>query len=68
MREGPDKSNVQHSTQPRLAAEESETGSSAKRALKRQAGQVPLTHGAGRPEPNMPVHAPIWYRHWGLNE
>jgi hypothetical protein len=65
MREGPDKYNVQ------VATETKETGLSAKRILNRQAEQVPPAElGAGRPETKMaiPMRAPLWYRHWGLNE
>jgi hypothetical protein len=58
--------------QPRVMADGNETGSSAKRNLNRQKEQSPLPAacGGGGPETKMlmPVRAPVWYRHWGLNE
>jgi hypothetical protein len=70
MREGADKNYVEHSLQAKVSIEVNETGSGAKRNLSRQEEHVsPATHVA-RPETGMviPEHAPMWYRHWGLNE
>jgi hypothetical protein len=69
MREGPDKSNGQHCLPARVATEVKATGTTATRLLNRQEEQFPTAaRGVGWPEPNMPVRAPMWYRHWGLNE
>jgi len=72
MRKGPDKDNVQHPLQAKVVAQGKETGSSAKRNVNGQEEQVslPAVSGGGWPVPKMPepVRAPMWYRHWGLNE
>jgi len=71
MREGADMNNVQHSLQARVSTEVKETGSKAKRNLSRQEERVSaVAHGADHSETGMPIpaRAPMWYRHWGLNE
>jgi hypothetical protein len=51
MREDPEKSYVQHSWQPAVAAEGKETRSSADHNLNRQQEEIPLSaaHGGHRP-------------------
>jgi hypothetical protein len=71
MREGADIRNLQHFLQPGVATETKDAGSSTKCILNRQEEQVSAaTLGASRHEPKLPMpeRAPIWYRHWGLNE
>ena len=72
MREVPENSNLHHSLQPRVVADGKETGSSASRNSHRQEEQIqfPAAHGADRLESKMPMplRAPVWHRHWGLNE
>jgi hypothetical protein len=70
MREGADISDVQHLLQPRVAAETNDTASSAKTILNGQEAHVSVAFHACRQETKMPrpERAPMWYRHWGLNE
>src|SRR5690242_12466302 len=71
MRESADKNKVRHSLQERVFTEVKETGSNAKRAFNwQQEQESPVAHRADCPEIEipMPARAPIWYRHWGLNE
>jgi len=55
-----------------FGAEGKGTRSSASRNLHRQEEQIQFTaaHDTDRVESKMPMplRAPVWYRHWGLNE
>jgi hypothetical protein len=69
MREGADKNSVQYSFPATVSTEVKEAGSSPQRDLNRQEQLVsPVVYGTGRPDIAMPARAPLWYRHWGLNE